>query len=89
MSHPPVPRVRRAAPLGQAPAPCGRVRAPKQLRSCEGEFHPLGGVAAEDFRFAAEWLRRALVGEPAEPGRDVRHYVHDGRTTDGTARPAW
>ncbi|WP_030405449.1 hypothetical protein [Streptomyces albus] len=54
------------------------------------EFHPLGGVAAGVFRFAAERLRRALDGEPADPGRDVRHHVHrDGRTTDGTARPAW
>ncbi|MEW2457693.1 hypothetical protein [Streptomyces albus] len=47
-------------------------------------------MTAEVFRFAAEWLRRALDGEPAEPGRDVRHYVRrDGRTADGTARPAW
>ncbi|MDI6411773.1 hypothetical protein QLX52_23495 [Streptomyces albus] len=47
-------------------------------------------MAAGVFRFAAERLRRALDGEPADPGREVRHHVHrDGRTTDGTARPAW
>jgi hypothetical protein len=56
----------------------------------ENEFHPLGGVAAEVFRFGAEWVERALNGEFAEAGRDVRHYVHrDGRTTDGTANPTW
>ncbi|MFE4024418.1 alpha/beta hydrolase [Streptomyces sp. NPDC059101] len=77
-------------PLHQALASFERVRAPKELRVYEDEFHPLGGVAAEVFRFGAEWLERALDGELAEPGRDVRHYVHrDGRTTDGTAHPAW
>lgn len=77
-------------PLDQALASFERVRAPKELRVYEDEFHPLGGVAAEVFRFGAEWLQRALDGELAEPGRDVRHYVHrDGRTTDGTARPTW
>ncbi|MFD9893873.1 alpha/beta hydrolase [Amycolatopsis sp. NPDC059027] len=77
-------------PLDQALASFDRIRAPKELRVYENEFHPLGGVAAEVFRFAAEWLHRALDGELAEPGRDVRHYVHrDGRTTDGTARPTW
>lgn len=77
-------------PLDQALASFERVRVPKELRVYEDEFHPLGGVAAEIFRFGAEWLQRALDGELAEPGRDVRHYVHrDGRTTDGTAHPAW
>ncbi|MEG8178362.1 alpha/beta hydrolase [Nocardia terpenica] len=67
-----------------------RIGAPKELRVYEGEFHPLGGVAAEVLRFGAEWLERALAGELSEPGRDVRHYVHrDGRTTDGTADPQW
>ncbi|MFB8282303.1 alpha/beta hydrolase [Nocardia colli] len=77
-------------PLEQALANYELVRAPKEIRVYEGEFHPLGGVAAEIFRFGAEWLERALSGEFATPGRDVRHYVHrDGRTTDGTADPQW
>jgi pimeloyl-ACP methyl ester carboxylesterase len=76
--------------LDQALDSFERIRAPKELRVHEDEFHPLGGVAAEVFRFGAEWLQRALDGHLAEPGRDVRHYVHrDGRTTDGTARPTW
>ncbi|MFJ4920913.1 alpha/beta hydrolase [Streptomyces sp. NPDC088725] len=76
--------------LEQALANYERVTAPKEMRVYENEFHPLGGVAAEIFRFGAEWVERALAGELAEPGRDVRHYVHsDGRTTDGTANPAW
>ncbi|WP_406204620.1 alpha/beta hydrolase [Kitasatospora sp. NBC_01560] len=76
--------------LEQAMATYERIRAPKELRVYEDEFHPLGGTAAEVFRFGAEWLERALDGELREPGRDVRHYVHaDGRTTDGTAAPAW
>ncbi|MFF3002917.1 alpha/beta hydrolase [Kitasatospora sp. NPDC057940] len=76
--------------LEQALANYERVRAPKELRVYENEFHPLGGVAAEVFRFGAEWIERALNGEFAEAGRDVRHYVHhDGRTTDGTADPTW
>lgn len=77
-------------PLEQALANYELVRAPKEIRVYEGEFHPLGGVAAEVFRFGAEWLERALSGEFADPGRDIRHYVHrDGRTTDGTADPQW
>ncbi|MGW5110235.1 alpha/beta hydrolase [Nocardia sp. NPDC004123] len=77
-------------PLEQALANYELVRAPKEIRVYEGEFHPLGGVAAEVFRFGAEWLERALTGEFTTPGRDVRHYVHrDGRTTDGTADPQW
>ncbi|MEV8322828.1 alpha/beta hydrolase [Kitasatospora sp. NPDC056731] len=76
--------------LEQALANYERIRAPKELRVYENEFHPLGGVAAEIFRFGAEWIERALNGEFAEAGRDVRHYVHhDGRTTDGTANPTW
>ena len=60
------------------------------MRVYEDEFHPLGGVAAEILRFDAEWLERALNGELADPGRDVRHYVHrDGRTDETTADPAW
>ncbi|MEV6973907.1 alpha/beta hydrolase [Kitasatospora sp. NPDC093806] len=76
--------------LEQAIANYESIRAPKELRVYEDEFHPLGGVAAEVFRFGAEWLERALAGELAEPGRDVRHYVRaDGGTTDGTAHPDW
>lgn len=75
--------------LGQALANFEKVRAPKELRVYEDEFHPRG-VAAEAFRFGAEWLERALDGEFGAPGRDVRHYVHrDGRTTDHSADPAW
>jgi pimeloyl-ACP methyl ester carboxylesterase len=76
--------------LEQAMASYERITAPKEMRVYENEFHPLGGVAAEVFRFGAEWVERALNGEFAEAGRDVRHYVHrDGRTTDGTANPTW
>ncbi|MFG3053959.1 alpha/beta hydrolase [Kitasatospora sp. NPDC048239] len=76
--------------LEQALAGYELIRAPKEMRVYEGEFHPLGGVAAEVFRFGAEWLERALAGELAEPGRDARYYVHaDGGTTDGTANPDW
>jgi hypothetical protein len=52
-----------------------RIRAPKELRVYEGEFHPLGGVAAKIFRFGAKWLQRALDGHLAEPGRDMRHLT--------------
>jgi pimeloyl-ACP methyl ester carboxylesterase len=76
--------------LEQALASYERIRAPKEMRVYENEFHPLGGTAAEVFRFGADWLERALNGEFREPGRDVRHYVHrDGRTTDHTANPTW
>src|SRR5580704_5841433 len=76
--------------LEQAMASYERITAPKEMRVYENEFHPLGGVAAEVFRFGAEWVERALNGEFAEAGCDVRHYVHrDGRTTDGTANPTW
>ena len=76
--------------LEQALANYERIRAPKEMRVYENEFHPLGGTAAEVFRFGAEWVERALNGEFREPGRDRRHYVHhDGRTTDGTANPSW
>lgn len=77
-------------PLEQALASFERVRAPKEMRVYEDEFHPLGGVAAEIFRFGAEWLQRALNGEFADPGRDIRHYVRrDGGVTVGTNRPDW
>lgn len=77
-------------PLEQALATYERISAPKEMRVYENEFHPLGGVAAEIFRFGAEWLERALGGDLRQPGRDVRHYVRrDGTTTDGTANPTW
>ncbi|MEU7143473.1 alpha/beta hydrolase [Nocardia sp. NPDC046473] len=77
-------------PLAQALANYELVRAPKEIRVYEDEFHPLGGVAAEVFRFGAEWLERALAGDFHTPGRDARHYVHrDGRTTTGSATPTW
>ena len=77
-------------PLDQALISFEKISAPKELHVYEDEFHPLGGVAAEMFRFAAEWLEHALNGELAAPARDVRCYVHrDGRTTDGTAHPTW
>ncbi|MFJ5273036.1 alpha/beta hydrolase [Streptomyces sp. NPDC088358] len=76
--------------LEQALATYERIRAPKEMRVYENEFHPLGGVAAEVFRFGAEWVQRALDGDFQEPGRDERYYVHrDGGTTDHTANPAW
>ncbi|MDX3071117.1 alpha/beta hydrolase [Streptomyces sp. MI02-7b] len=76
--------------LEQALATYERIRAPKEMRVYEGEFHPLGGVAAETFRYGAEWIERALAGELGTPGRDERYYVHsDGRTTKGCANPPW
>lgn len=67
-----------------------KIRAPKEMRVYEDEFHPLGGTAAEVFAFGAEWLTRALDGEFGTPGRDERFFVHrDGRTTEGTADPRW
>ncbi|MGW5018633.1 alpha/beta hydrolase [Streptomyces cacaoi] len=76
--------------LEQALATYERIRAPKEMRVYEDEFHPLGGTAAEVFRFGAEWVERALNGGLQEPGRDVRHYVRrDGSVTDGTAHPDW
>ncbi|MFE7119638.1 alpha/beta hydrolase, partial [Streptomyces sp. NPDC057654] len=72
--------------LEQALATYERIRAPKEMRVYENEFHPLGGVAAEVFRFGAEWVERALNGALREPGRDARHYVrHNGETIDGSA----
>ncbi|OKH62652.1 dipeptidyl aminopeptidase [Mycobacterium sp. SWH-M3] len=77
-------------PLDEALASYERITAPKEMRVYEDEFHPLGGVAAEIFRFGAEWLQRTLAGEFTEKGRDVRHYVcRDGGVTDGTNHPGW
>ena len=50
----------------------------------------LGGVAAEIFRYAADWTERVFAGELSEPGRDARYYVQRcGDITDGSADPAW
>ncbi|MGF7153497.1 alpha/beta hydrolase family protein [Novosphingobium gossypii] len=46
-----------------------RIKAPKELRVYEDEYHRLGGVAAEIIRFGGEWLERAMSGDLAEPGR--------------------
>lgn len=76
--------------LDQVIASYERIRAPKELRVYEDEFHPLGGVGAEVVRFGADWLARALSGDFAEPGRDERYYVRaDGGVTEGTANPDW
>ncbi|MFD0508856.1 hypothetical protein ACFQ0G_50625 [Streptomyces chiangmaiensis] len=42
------------------------------------EFHPLGGVAAEIFRFGVEWLERALNGARDTPGADRLRVPEDG-----------
>ncbi|RNB84498.1 alpha/beta hydrolase [Brevibacillus fluminis] len=65
------------------------LHSPKEMRVYENEFHPLGGVAAEIFRFGAEWAERALNGEFASD-RDERAFVHrNGRVTEGSAAPTW
>lgn len=65
------------------------IKAPKELRIYENEFHPLGGVAAEIFRYGSEWTQRALNGDFAQRP-DKRYYVHtDGRVIEGSANPAW
>lgn len=52
--------------LEQALASFERVRAPKEMRVYENEFHPLGGVAAEIFRYGAEWWSvRWAVNSPS------------------------
>jgi cephalosporin-C deacetylase-like acetyl esterase len=66
-----------------------KIRAPKEIRVYENEFHPLGGVAAEAIGFAADWLSRALAGELAEPGRDARYYMRADGHVDPDARPTW
>jgi len=77
-------------PLEQAIENYERLTAPKELRVYENEFHPLGGVAAEIFRFGSEWIERVFRGELSEPGRDARHYVQrNGDVTEGTADPVW
>jgi cephalosporin-C deacetylase-like acetyl esterase len=76
--------------LEQAIESYERVRAPKELRVYENEFHPLGGVAAEIFRYGADWIERVFAGDLSEPGRDARYFMQrNGDITDGSADPAW
>jgi pimeloyl-ACP methyl ester carboxylesterase len=61
---------------------------PKELLVFEQQFHPMGPVAGEMFRYASEWLARALAGEvPADLDRQ-RYARTDGSYTD-SGRPAW
>jgi hypothetical protein len=77
-------------PIDQALATYERIRAPKEMRVYEDEFHPLGGVAAEIFAFSADWILRALGGEFDQPGRDVRHFMtKEGRQVPSSADPVW
>ncbi|MED2789307.1 alpha/beta hydrolase [Bacillus thuringiensis] len=65
------------------------VEAPKEICVYENEFHPLGGVAAEIFRFGAEWVELALEGN-FKANHDERYYMHrDGGVTEGTAFPTY
>jgi dienelactone hydrolase len=66
------------------------IRAPKEICVFGQEFHPLGGVAAEVFRFGAEWIERGLRGEFDVDGRDERRYMpREGEVRTGTASPPW
>ncbi|TGD89183.1 alpha/beta hydrolase [Mycolicibacterium sp. CH28] len=77
-------------PVENALATYERITAPKEMRVYEGQFHPLGGVAAEVFAFGADWVLRALDGEFDQPGRDERHFMRaDGGATEGSADPQW
>lgn len=77
-------------PVQNALATYERITAPKEMRVYEGEFHPLGGVAAEVFAFGADWILRAVEGEFDQPGRDERHFMRDdGGATEGCADPQW
>lgn len=77
-------------PVENALATYERITAPKEMRVYEGQFHPLGGVAAEIFAFGADWVLRALEGEFDQPGRDVRHFMRDdGAATEDSADPPW
>ena len=77
-------------PVENAIATYERITAPKEMRVYEGQFHPLGGVAAEVFAFGADWVLRALEGEFDQPGRDERHFMRaDGGATEGSADPQW
>lgn len=65
------------------------IKAPKEICIFENEFHPLGGVSAELFRFGQEWLDRATRGDFAG-GRDERRYMRQwGNVQVGNATPAW
>lgn len=67
----------------------GLIKAPKEICIFENEFHPLGGVAAELFRFGEEWLERAMRGDFAG-GRDERRYMRQwGDVQVGDPAPSW
>ncbi|WP_163797932.1 alpha/beta hydrolase [Mycolicibacterium sediminis] len=77
-------------PVEDALATYERITAPKEMRVYEGQFHPLGGVAAEVFAFGAEWVVRAMHGDFDRPGYDERHFMSaDGAATEGCADPQW
>ncbi|BBY23123.1 alpha/beta hydrolase [Mycobacterium stomatepiae] len=77
-------------PVENALATYERITAPKEMRVYEGQFHPLGGVAAEVFAFGADWVLRALDGDFDQPGRDERHFMRsDGAAVEGCADPPW
>jgi dienelactone hydrolase len=77
-------------PVENALATYELITAPKEMRVYEGQFHPLGGVAAEVFSFGADWVLRAVDGEFDQPGRDERHFMReDGTVADGCADPSW
>ncbi|ORW91170.1 dipeptidyl aminopeptidase [Mycobacterium sp. IEC1808] len=77
-------------PVENALATYERITAPKEMRVYEGQFHPLGGVAAEVFAFGADWVLRALDGEFDQPGRDERYFMSaDGAAVEGCADPQW
>jgi dienelactone hydrolase len=77
-------------PVEKALATYERITAPKEMRVYEGQFHPLGGVAAEVFAFGADWVLRAVDGEFDRPGRDERHFMRsDGTATEASADPPW
>lgn len=65
------------------------IRAPKEIAVFGEEFHPLGGVVAEVFRFGAEWIERGLRGDFAA-GRDGRRFMpRHGVVQRGDAKPPW
>lgn len=77
-------------PVENALATYEKITAPKEMRVYEGQFHPLGGDAAEVFAFGADWILQAIAGKFDQPGRDERHFMRDdGAATEGCADPQW
>jgi dipeptidyl aminopeptidase/acylaminoacyl peptidase len=65
------------------------VKAPKEIRVYEDEFHPLGGSAAEMISSTADWLLQMLEGK-YKPDMDNRILVsRHGTYQEGAARPRW